>query len=75
MLHVLSMLFKNCKKNFHLLTETTGEILQTNLRSYTLKMSHWYQMNLKVFLNNNALSTQRTFMAGLSLSFFKIKIE
>ena len=33
-LFILSMLFKNCNKTFLLLTETTGEILQTNLRSY-----------------------------------------
>ena len=28
------MFFKNCKKMFLLLTDTTGEILQTTLRSY-----------------------------------------
>ena len=60
---VFSMSFKNCKKKtFHLQIETTGVILQTTLQSYLKivypKLSHWYQMNEKVILNDNALSAK-----------------
>ena len=36
------------------------------LKLYTVIMSHWYQMNNKVFLNT-ALSAQLPCLAGLSL--------
>ena len=59
------------KKKFLLLTETTGEKLQTTLHSfkklYTVKMSHRYQITPKVFLYNTALSAQLPCPAGLSL--------
>jgi len=61
------MLFQNCIKADLLLTETTGEILQTTIQLYTVKMSHWYQMNPKVWLFNTALSAQLPCLAGLSL--------
>jgi len=41
----LSGLLNNCKKNFLLLTETTGEILQTTLRSH-LKIVHCNNVSL-----------------------------
>ena len=47
---------------FFLLSETTGEQLQTTLRSYfkivNHKMSHWSQTNPEVFLYNTTLSAQ-----------------
>ena len=58
-LHVLSGLLNNFMKRFFLLTEITGEILQTT--------SHWYQMDPRVFLYNTALSAQLPCLAGLSL--------
>ena len=40
--HMESMLFKNCKeKTFLLLTETTGEISQTTLRSNLKNVVHY----------------------------------
>ena len=65
------MYLKIVTKTFLLLTETTGEILQTTLHSYfqklyTVKMSHWYKMNPNVFLYKTALSAQLPCLVGLS---------
>ena len=51
LLYVLSMLYKNCKKkSFVLLTEPTGDILQTTLRYY-LKIVH--RKNVSLILNES----------------------
>ena len=68
-------MFCPCKliivNTFLLLAKTTGEILQTSLRSflefYTIKMSHWYQMNPNIFLYKTALSAQICYNVSLSL--------
>ena len=62
------MLFKNCKKSFLLLAETTGAILQTTLRSY-LRILHRKNVSLnpKVSLYNTTFSGKICYIAGLSL--------
>ena len=67
------MLFKNFNKNDS--SANAKQLVKYYKRfnfvflkiKYILKMSHWYQMNPKVFLNKTALSAQLPCLAGLSL--------
>ena len=68
----LSGLLNNCKTRFFYWLKQLGKYYKRLYaliqKLYSVKMSHWYQMNHKGFLYNfSALSAQLPSLAGLSL--------